>query len=126
MIKGRTQSADGGFRRIPVRRTQIVNEKTRLSIIDYLDKMIFQKCQFSEWVGSRDLFSRIPEDIVNTPLNVVYTLCCEKFSDDSHSIFINFSKYLGILTREAVYSSEKAYYEVMEGSIRKYKLVSKK
>ncbi|MBR4315249.1 MAG: hypothetical protein IKP66_10100 [Lachnospiraceae bacterium] len=126
MIVGRTKSADGGFRRIPVRHTHIVDEKTRLELVEYLKGVIYEKCkEVDDWVGYRDLFPNIPEDLVNTPLNILWNICCEKFKDDPDSIIINISKYLGMLVREAVYYSEQCYLEQMRLSIRTYRLGTK-
>lgn len=125
MIKGRTQSADGGFRRIPVRHTQIVDESTRLSLVNYLKERVYQKCKEIDWVSYRDIFPNLPDDILDTPLKVIYDICCKKFADNPDSIILNLSKYLGMLTREAVYYSEVAYFEKMTGSIRTYSLESK-
>ena len=125
MIIGRTQSADGGFRRIPVRHTQIVDQETRKNIINYLKDVVYQKCENAEWVGASDLFPNIPEDLMNTPLKVLCDICSERFRDNPNSIRINISKYLGMLVREAVYYSEVQYFEQMMGSVRKYSLKSK-
>ena len=123
MIVGRTQSADGGFRRIPIRHTQIVDEQTRLSLVAYLKERVYSKCKNTkDWVGYRDIFPNIPEDIIDTPLKIIYDLCCTKFADSPNSIKINTAKYIGMLTREAVYYSEQSYLEQMEGSVRKYRL----
>ena len=70
MIIGRTQSADGGFRRIPIRHTQIVDEATRQSLVSYLKGRVYQKCKESNWVGYKDIFPNLPDDILDTPLNV--------------------------------------------------------
>jgi len=126
MIIGRTQSADGGFRRIPIRHTQIVDEATRLLIVSYLKERVYQKCKESDWVGYKDIFPNLPEDILDTPLKVVYELCCKKFADNPDEIIRNLSKYLGMLTREAVYYSEVRYFEQIIGSVRAYSLESKK
>lgn len=67
MIIGRAQSADGGFRRIPIRHTQIVDEATRLLLVSYLKEWVYRKCQESDWVGSRNIFPNLPEDILDTP-----------------------------------------------------------
>lgn len=125
MIIGRTQSADGGFRRIPIRHTQIVDEATRQSLVSYLKGRVYQKCKESNWVGYKDIFPNLPDDILDTPLNVIYELCCKKFADNPSSIILNLSKYLGMLTREAVYYSEVAYFEQMTGTVRKYSLEEK-
>lgn len=123
MIVGRTQSADGGFRRIPIRHTQIVDEQTRLSLVAYLKERIHSKCKTTQdWVGYRDIFPNIPEDIIDTPLKIIYDLCYKKFADDPNSLRINTAKYIGMLTREAVYYSEDSYLEQMDGSVRKYRL----
>ena len=126
MIIGRTQSADGGYRRIPIRHTQIVDEATRLTLIAYLKEIIFQKCKVSDWVGASDLFPNIPEDLEKNPLKIICDICSEKFKDSPNTIRINISKYLGMLVREAVYYSEVKYYEQMMGSVRKYSLESRK
>ena len=126
MIIGRTQSADGGFRRIPIRHTQIVDEETRLELVDYLKERVYQKCQELDWVGCRDIFPILPDDIMETPLRVIYEICCKKFADTPNTIVMNLAKYLGMLTREAVYCSEVEYFEQMTGSIRIYSLESKK
>lgn len=126
MIIGRTQSADGGFRRIPIRHTQIVDKETRQIFINYLNEYMYQKCVNSEWVGTRDLFPKIPEDLMNTPLKLLCDICTEKFKDNPKSIRINICKYLGMLLREAVYYDEEEYYEQMIGPVRKYSLASKK
>lgn len=125
MIIGRTQSADGGFRRIPIRHTQIVDSETRQSLITYLKEVVYQKCKDAEWVGSSDLFPNIPEDLMDTPLKVLCDICNERFKDSPETIRINISKYLGMLVREAVYYSEVQYFEQMIGSVRKYSLTSK-
>lgn len=125
MIIGRTQSADGGFRRIPIRHTQIVDESTRLEIVDYLKEKVYQKCRELDWVGYKDLFPNIPEDIMETPLKIIFDICCKKFANNPDSIRINVAKYLGMLTREAVYYSEVRYYEIMSGSVRLYSLEEK-
>lgn len=122
MIIGRTQSADGGYRRIPIRHTQIVDNKTRNALVTYLKEAVYQKCKSIDWVGTSDIFPNIPEDIMNTPLKVIYDLCNEKFTDSPQTVKINISKYLGMLVREAVYYSEAKYYEQMIGSVRKYRL----
>lgn len=126
MIIGRTQSADGGFRRIPIRHTQIVDQQTKKIIIFYLKEAIYQKCKSFEWVGASDLFPNIPEDLKNTPLEKLYEICSERFKENPNSVRINTSKYLGMLVREAVYYSDVQYYEQMIGSVRKYSLESKK
>ena len=126
MIIGSTQSADGGFRRIPIRHTQIVDEETRNSLVNYLKEKVYQKCVESEWVGCRDVFPNLPDDIMGTPLQIIYDICCEKFKDEPDIIIRNLAKYLGMLTREAVYYSDVQYYELMLGSIRTYSLASKK
>ena len=126
MIVGRTESADGGYRRIAIRHTQIVDNSTRLILVDYLKEKIYQKCLELDWVGYRDIFPNLPEDILNTPLKVIYELCCSKFADNPKSIPINLAKYLGMLTREAVYYSEVPFCEKIMGSIRVYSLESKK
>ena len=74
MIIGRTQSADGGFRRIPVRHAQIVDQETRKIIITYLKEVVYQKCEKAAWVGASDLFPNIPEDLMNTPLKILCDL----------------------------------------------------
>lgn len=125
MIVGQTQSADGGFRRIPIRHTQIVDEATRLNLVSFLKERVYLKCEEKEWVGYKDIFPNLPEDILDTPLKVVYDICKEKFADNPDTIIQNLSKYLGMLTREAVYYSEVAYFEQMTGSIRQYSLESK-
>lgn len=125
MIIGRTQSADGGFRRIPIRHTQIVDNGTRNSLVTYLKEMVYQKCKTMDWVGASDLFPHIPEDIMNTPLKIIFDLCSEKFKDSPRTVNINISKYIGMLVREAVYYSEVKYYEQMMGSVRKYSYESK-
>lgn len=125
MIKGRTQSADGGFRRIPIRHTQIVDPETKQIIIAFLKNAVYQKCEVSEWVGASDLFPNIPEDLLNTPLQPLCDICDERFKESPNTIRINISKYLGMLVREAVYYSEVNYYEQMIGSVRKYSLESK-
>ena len=125
MIIGRTESADGGFRRIPIRHTQIVDEATRLSIVSYLKERVYQKCKESDWVGYKDIFPNLPDDILNTPLELIYDLCCKKFADNPETIILNLSKYIGMLTREAVYYSDVAYFEQMSGSVRTYSLESK-
>lgn len=63
MIIGKTQSADGGRRRIPIRHTQIVDNETRAMLIAFIDDIIFIKCKEQEWVGVRDLFPNIPSDL---------------------------------------------------------------
>ena len=124
MIVGRTHSADGGSRRIPIRHTKIVDEKTRLLLVAYLKEKVYNKClKNKDWVGYGDIFPNLPEDIINTPLKIIYDLCCTKFADEPNSIKINVSKYIGMLTREAVYYSEHSYFEQMIGSVRKYRLV---
>lgn len=125
MIIGRTQSADGGFRRIPIRHTQIVDNETRQILITYLKEAVYQKCKQSEWVGASDLFPAIPEDLMGTPLKIICDICSERFKENPKTIRINISKYLGMLVREAVYYSEFKYYEQMIGSARKYCLESK-
>lgn len=123
MIVGRTQSADGGFRRIPIRHTQIVDEQTRLSLVAYLKERVYSKCkETDEWIGYGDIFPNIPEDIIDTPLEIIYDLCCTKFADSPKSIKINTAKYIGMLTREAVFYSGHSYFEQMVGSVRKYRL----
>lgn len=125
MIVGRTQSADGGFRRIPIRHTQIVDEQTRLNLVAYLKERVYEKCKDTQgWVGYRDIFPHIPEDILDTPLKIIYELCVKKFSEEPHTIKNNTAKYIGMLTREAVYYSEHSYLEIMDGSVRKYRLGS--
>lgn len=126
MIIGRTQSADGGFRRIPIRHTQIVDQQTKQIILFFLKEAIYQKCKVSDWVGASDLFPNIPEDLKDTPLEKLYKICSERFKDNPNSVRINTSKYLGMLVREAVYYSDIQYYEQMIGSVRKYSLESKK
>ena len=49
-------------------------------------------------------------------------MCCTKFADAPNSIRNNTVKYIGMLTREAVYYSEHSYLELMDGSVRKYRL----
>lgn len=123
MIVGRTYSADGGFRRIAVRHTQKVDTQTRLLLIDYLQKQVYLKCKSTnDWVGYKDIFPNIPEDIIDTPLKIIFDLCSSKFADNPDSIKINLSKYIGMLTREAVYYSKISYLELMDGSVRKYRL----
>lgn len=126
MIVGRTESVDGGKRRITIRHTQIVDKEIRLKLISYLQEMIYQKCKKIDWVGYRDLYPNIPEDIKNTPLILIYNICSEKFKDTPGSININVSKYIGMLVREAVYYSKIKYFEKIDGSVRKYSLESKK
>lgn len=125
MIIGRTQSADGGFRRIPIRHTRIVDKETREKLLVYLKEAVYQKCQTMDWVGSSELFPNIPNDIRDTPLKIILDICLEKFKDSPRTIKINVSKYVGMLVREAVYYSEVKYYEQMIGSVRKYSLESK-
>lgn len=125
MIIGCTQSADGGFRRIPIRHTHIVDEATKKAILEYLYDRIYNICQKSEWIGARDIFPKIPEDIINTPLEIVNDKCKEKFADNPSSINLNIAKYVGMLVREAVYSSTEEYYEIIDYSVRKYSLASK-
>lgn len=125
MIIGRTSSADGGFRRIPIRHTQIVDEETRLSLLEYLKQVIHDKCQVSGWVGTSDLYPHIPEDIIDTPLVIIYDKCKEKFENTPQNLRGNILKYLGMLVREAVYTSDVKYYEELMGSVRKYSLESK-
>ena len=125
MIIGRSPSADGGIRRRPIRHTQIVDEKTRLSLVDYLKERVYKKCMEVEWVGYKDIFPDLLEDIRNTPLWVIYELCYEKFKYEPQTIRINVSKYIGMLVREAVYYSEEKYKEELVGSVRKYRLESK-
>lgn len=126
MIIGRTESVDGGRRRISIRHTHIVDKEIRLKLISYLKEVVYQKCKKADWVGSRDLYPNIPEDIKKTPLMIVYDKCCEKFKEIPDTININVSKYIGMLVREAVYYSEVKYFEKIEGSVRKYSLESKK
>ena len=126
MIIGRTQSADGGFRRIPIRHTQIVDKDTREKLVSYLKDVLYKKCQRGGWIGSSDIFKKIPDDIVNTPLMVIYDICSTKFEDKPQTIKINVSKYIGMLVREAAYYSDEKYYEQLTGSVRKYSLESKK
>lgn len=126
MIIGRTQSADGGFRRIPVRHTQIVNQETREKLTTYLKEVVYQKCKKADWVGASDIFPNIPEDLNNTPLEILCDICNERFKYNPNTIRINISKYLGMLLREAVYYSENEYFEKIIGSARKYSLKSKK
>ena len=123
MIIGRTHSADGGYRRIPVRHTQIVDESTRKLLVNYLKYRVYEKCLESKWVGCRDIFPNLPEDILDTPLKIVYEICCKKFADNPKVIIGNFAKYLGMLTREAVYYSDETYKEIMPASTRLYSLV---
>ena len=123
MIVGRTDSADGGLRRRPIRHTRIVDVHTRLSIVTYLRKRVYDKCkETKDWVGYKDIFPNIPDDIIDTPLKLIYDLCCTKFANEPSSIKINVAKYLGMLTREAVYYSPHSYLELMDGSVRKYRL----
>ena len=126
MIIGRTHSADGGFRRIPIRHTQIVDKETRLVLVNYLQDRVYEKCKQGNWVGTRDIFPVLPDDILGTPLVIIYDICKDKFNNDSKAIVINLAKYLGILLREAVYYSDIKYYEQMLGSVRMYSLESKK
>ena len=78
MIIGRTQSADGGFRRIPIRHTQIVDQQTKQTILFFLKKAIYKKCKVSDWVGASDLFPNIPKDLKDTPLEKLYKICSER------------------------------------------------
>ncbi len=126
MIIGQTESADGGFRRIPIRHTRIVDVETRSLLVSYLEEQVYQKCKESDWVGCRDLFPNLPEDILDTPLKVVYDICCKKFKDNPDIIIANLAKYLGMLIRETVYYSEVKYFERLTGSVRSYSLESKK
>lgn len=126
MIIGETESVDGGKRRITIRHTQLVDKEIRLKLISYLKEVIYQKCKEEDWVGSRDLYPNIPEDIKNTPLILIYNICREKFKETPDTIKINVSKYIGILVREAVYYSEVRFFEKIDGSVRKYSLESKK
>lgn len=126
MIIGRTQSADGGFRRIPIRHTQIVDKESREKMVSYLKDVLYKNCKKSDWVGASDIFSNIPDDIANTPLMVIYNICSERFKDTPQSIKINVFKYIGMLVREAAYYSDERYYEQLIGSVRKYSLESKK
>lgn len=125
MIIGRTQSADGGFRRIPVRHTLIVDEDTRRVILAYLYDKVKEVCTVSEWVGLRDVYPTLPDDVIDTPLEIVYKKCVDKFGNDAKAVSINLAKYVGMLIREAVYTSTDEYYEIMDGSVRKYSLTSK-
>lgn len=45
MIVGRTHSADGEYRRITIRHTQIVDEQTILSLVAYLKERVYSKCK---------------------------------------------------------------------------------
>ena len=126
MIIGRTQSADGGFRRIPVRHTQIVDEDTRRDILVYLYDKVKEVCTVSDWVGLRDVYPILPDDVIDTPLEIVYKKCVDKFGNDTKAVSINLAKYVGMLIREAVYTSTDNYYEIMDGSVRKYSLATKK
>lgn len=126
MIIGFTQSADGCFRRIPIRHTHIVDENTRLELVSYLKERVYQKCLELDWVGCKDIFPNLPDDVKDTPLKIIYEICCEKFADTPNSLVVNLAKYLGLLIREAVYYSEVEYFEQMPGTIRTYSLVSKK
>lgn len=125
MIVGRTESADGGLRRRPIRHTQIVDETTRADMVNYLNPIIYQKSLECEWIGCKDIFPNLPEDIIGTPLEILYIICSKKFANNPKSILINLSKYLGMVLREAVYSSEVQYFERMIGPVRKYCLKSK-
>lgn len=126
MIVGRTNSADGGLRRIPIRHTQIVDKQTRLSLVAYLKEQMYCKCKnTNNFVGYRDIFPNIPEDIIDTPLRIIYDLCVIKFADSQNSIKNNTAKYLGMLTREAVYYSEYCYLEQFDGTVRNYRLAYK-
>ena len=125
MIIGRTTSADGGFRRIPIRHTQIIDEDTRRIILTYLYDKVKEVCTNTDWVGLREVFPVLPDDVINTPLEIVYNKCLEKFENDNKAVSINLSKYIGMLIREAVYTSPEDYYEIMDGSVRKYSIASK-
>lgn len=122
MIVGNTQSADGGRRRILIRHTQIVDNKTRSILIAFIDDIVFKKCKEQEWVGARDLFPNIPSDLESTPLSVLWEICKTKFADNPDSWNINVSKYLGMLVRESVYYSKHIYTEQIDGSVRKYRI----
>lgn len=125
MIIGRTHSTDGGFRRIPVRHTQIVDEETRFLILTYLYDKVKEVCSESDWVGLRDIYPIIQDDIIGTPLEIVYNKCKHKFGNDNNAVNINLAKYVGMLIREAVYTSSDKYYEIIDGTVRKYSLASK-
>ena len=125
MIIGRTQSADGGFRRITIRHTHIVDDESRKQILSYIQDKIYDFCVEGEWIGSSDMYPNLPHDIIGTPLQIVYDNCRVKFKDNPDSLKINLSKYVGMLVREAVYYSKEEYYEQMMGSVRKYSLSSK-
>ena len=126
MIIGRTESADGGFRRIPVRHTRIIEESNRAEILSYLQNILLKASEKGEWIGLSELFPSLPACTLNTPLEAVYNLSSEKSKADPSSIKINLSKYLGMLVREAAYYSKIEYFEHIIGSVRKYSLASKK
>lgn len=125
MIVGRPQSMDGGHRRIPIRHTQIVSKDIKAELLSYIQKLMYEKCQVQQWVGTKDLFPQIPNDLFNTPLEILYAICQNKFGDEPKNLSINVAKYVGMLVREAVYYSEEEYIEEIQGSIRTYSLLQK-
>lgn len=125
MIIGRTQSADGGYRRVPIRKTQIIDKETKKPLLSKIDDMVYELGHQIDWVGKSDIFPKIPESILGTPFQIIYDKCVEKFKENLEQVNINVSKYLGMMVREAVYSSDRRYFEKMIGSVRKYSIESK-
>ena len=126
MIVGKPQSMDGMRRRIPIRHTQIVSKDTKMELLSYIPKMVYEKCHALKRVGTKDIFTQIPNDLFNTPLEILYTICTEKFGNEPKNVNINISKYVGMPIREAIYYSNEEYVEKIQGSIRTYSFVSNK
>ena len=125
MIVGRPQSMDGMRRRIPIRHTQIVSKDTKAELLSYIQNRMYEKCLAQQWVGTKDLFPQMPNDLFGTPLEILYTICLNRFGDEPKNVSINVSKYVGMLVREAVYYSGDEYIEEIHGSIRTYSLHKK-
>lgn len=126
MIIGKTHSADGGYRRIPIRRTHIVGEQERQIIMSYLEDKLLEVCTGDSYLGLMDLFPNIIENIKGTPLEILEKICIDKFGSAPKSLKVNLSKYAGMLLRETVYESRTDFFEQMVGSVRKYRIATEK
>lgn len=121
MIVGKEKSSDGGERRKKLRRIRLVDDDTRMLLVSYIQDVILKRYKKEEKFSSNTLFTKIPDDLINTPLRVLCEIIKNKYPDDERAVKSNTMKYLGMLVREAVYCSEVEFYESIESDIRTFK-----
>lgn len=120
MIIGKEKSSDGGERRKNIRHIRLVDDSTRLSLVSFLQTIILTNYSKDEWFSSKTIFNNIPDDLINTPLYMIYEIIQARY-DDERSIRTTTMKYLGMLVREAVYYSETEFFECIEGDVRTFR-----